>query len=298
MLDKISYFIRRSLLNMRQWPFLCIASILTMAIALATVATFFLVVMNIEQIADKWSEELQVVAYFEKAPSSERLSKLLIKVRSFPEVSEVKYVTQKEALKRFRLRLGSDEDLLDGVENDILPASLEISLQDEFRNRSGVSQVVERLEKNVGIDDVRYGQDWLERFESFVSLLSLVSLVLGGFLLFAALFIVSNTIKLTLYARKDELEIMALVGATLRFIKIPFLLEGALQGLLGGLLSLVLLLIIFKLFLVNVLHSFWLTPAGINLVFLDGKQQAILVASGVLLGIFGSLTSLRKLVQI
>lgn len=298
MLDKSRYFIRRALLNMRQWPFLCSASVLTMAVALATVATFFLVVMNVQQMASKWSEDLQVVAYLEKAPSAKQLSTLLSKLRNFPEISEVKHVSQKEAMKRFRLRLGEDAELLDGVDNDILPASLEISLDNRFRNRAGVDQVVKRLEQSVGIDDIRYGQDWLDRFESFVGLLQIVSLILGSFLLFAALFIVSNTIKLTLYARRDELEIMALVGATLRFIKIPFLLEGALQGLLGGLFSLMFLSVAFKFFLVQVLRSFWLTPAGIDLIFLDMNQQLILVASGILLGIFGSLTSLRKLVQL
>lgn len=298
MLDRFRYFIRRALLNMRQWPFLCAASVLTMAVALATVATFFLVVMNVEQMATKWSEDLQVVAYLDKTPSAKQLSTLLSKLRDFPEISEVKHVSQKEAMKRFRLRLGEDADLLDGVDGDILPASLEISLDPHYRNRAGVDNVIKRLGQSTEIDDIRYGQDWLERFESFVGILHLVSLVLGGFLLFAALFIVSNTIKLTLYARRDELEIMALVGATLRFIKIPFLLEGALQGLFGGLFSLLCLSFVFKFFLVHVLRSFWLTPAGIELVFLDTNQQIVLVASGVLLGIFGSLTSLRKLVQL
>ena len=298
MLDRFRYFIRRALLNMRQCPFLCTASVLTMAVALATVATFFLVVMNVQQMATKWSEDLQIVAYLDKSPSAKQLSTLLSQLRDFPEISEIKHVSQKEAMRRFRLRLGDDADLLDGVDGDVLPASLEISLASDYRNRAGVDQVVKRLEASTEIDDIRYGQDWLQRFESFVGLLRLVSLVLGGFLLFAALFIVSNTIKLTLYARRDELEIMALVGATLRFIKVPFLLEGALQGLLGGLLSLLLLSVVFKFFLVHVLRSFWLTPAGIDLVFLDLNQQIVLVICGILLGVFGSLTSLRKLVQL
>ena len=298
MLDKFRYFIFRALRNMRQWPFLCSASILTMAVALATVATFFLVVMNVQQMATKWSEDLQVVVYLDKAPSVTELSSLLKKIRTFPEVSDVEHISQKEAMKRFRQRLGEDVDLLDGVKDDVLPASLEISLVPLFRNRAGVEQVVNRLTDSIDVDDIRFGQEWLERFESFVGLLQIVSLVLGGFLLFAALFIVSNTIKLTLYARRDELEIMALVGATLRFIKIPFLLEGAFQGLIGGLLSLVFLIVIFKLFLMHVMRSFWLAPAGIELTFLDMNQQLLLVAGGVLLGALGSLTSLRKLVQL
>ncbi|MDT8420650.1 MAG: permease-like cell division protein FtsX [Desulfuromonadales bacterium] len=298
MLDKSSYFIRRALRNMRQWPFLCTASVLTMAVALASVATFFLVVMNVQLMATKWSEDLQVVAYLEQQPGNAQLAQLLADIEKFPEVTTVKFVSNKEAMQRFRSRLGGESDLLDGVREDILPASLELSLLPEYRNRTGVEQVVRRLEAHVDSGDIHYGQDWLERFETFVAVLKIVSQALGGFLLLAALFIVSNTIRLTLYARRDELEIMALVGATLRFIKVPFLLEGALQGLLGGVLALVILSAVFNLFLSPVIQSFWLTPAGIELVFLDFNQQLLLVSAGVLLGIFGSLSSLRKLVQI
>jgi len=297
-LDKFSYFIRRALHNMRQWPFLCTASVLTMAVALASVATFFLVVMNIQLMATKWSEDLQVVAYLDRQPGTGQLGPLLDAVKQFPEVTAVKFVTKQEAMQRFRSRLGTESNLLDGVREDILPASLELSLRPEYRNRSGIEQVVKRLETHVDSNDIHYGQDWLERFETFVAVLKIVSQALGGFLLLAALFIVSNTIKLTLFARRDELEIMTLVGATLRFIKVPFLLEGALQGLLGGVLALALLSAIFNLFLSPVIQSFWLTPAGIELIFLNFNQQLLLVTAGVMLGIFGSLSSLRKLVQI
>jgi cell division transport system permease protein len=116
--------------------------------------------------------------------------------------------------------------------------------------------------------------------------------------LFAALFIVSNTIKLTLYARRDELEIMALVGATMRFIKIPFMLEGAIQGLLGGLLSLLFLAFSFVFVLSPSLNSFWLTPADFDLLFLTINQQIILTLSGVVLGTLGSLASLRRFVRL
>lgn len=298
MLDRFQYFIRRALRNMRQWPFLCSASVLTMAVALATVATFLLVVMNVQQMTSRWSEDLQIVVYLDTQPSAQQLAQTLKDLHTFPEITEVNHVSQKEAMQRFKTRLGEDADLLDGVKADILPASLEITLDSDFRNREGVNQVVQRLKQSLEFDDIRYGQDWLERFESFVGLLRIVSLVLGGFLLFAALFIVSNTIKLTLYARRDELEIMALVGATTRFIKIPFLLEGAFQGLLGGLLSLLMLILVFKFFLVYVLRSFWLTPAGIDLIFLGASQQIVLVSCGIILGTLGSLVSLRKLVQL
>ncbi len=297
MLENIRYFIRRALRNMRQWPVLCTAAILTMAVALATMATFFLVVINIQGLATSWSKEVQVVAYFQFPPSHNQLPALIRQVEAFPDVQHAIFISKAEALVRFQARLGDDAGMLDGVSPDLLPASLEVTLKAGSHNREGVARVVGELKKDSRFDDLRFGQEWLERFENFVDLLKFVGLILGSFFLLAALFIVSNTIKLTLYTRRDELEIMALVGATKRFIQIPFLLEGALQGLAGGVLSLGFLILSFKLLLQKSLQSFWLTPVGFDPVFLDGNQQLTLVLCGVLLGLLGSLVSLRKFVR-
>ncbi len=298
MLEKIRYFILRALRNMRQWPFLCTVAILTMAVALAIVATFFLVVVNVEQLALHWTKEIQVVAYLQKIPSRQNLSVIIKKLESFPEVDSVLYVSQADAMQRFQKHLGNDAGLLEGVSRDLLPASFELGLRSEFRNQQGIAKVIERLENNLNVDDLRYGQKWLERFNNFVRMLRFSGIVLGGFLLLAALFIVSNTIKLTLYARRDELEIMALVGATMRFIKVPFMLEGAIQGLLGGLIALVFLALSFTFVLSRSLSAFWLTPTDFNLLFLTVNQQIVLVLSGLVLGILGSLSSLRRFVRI
>ncbi|WP_020676044.1 permease-like cell division protein FtsX [Geopsychrobacter electrodiphilus] len=298
MLEKIRYFILRALRNMRQWPVLCTAAILTMAVALATMATFFLVVLNIQGLATRWSKEVQVVAYFDAPPARDLIAPLTSKIENLPDVKQVVFVSQAEALKRFESRLGDDASLLEGVSQNVLPASLEVTLKEGSHTREGVARVVAELKKDKRFNDLQFGQEWLERFENFVDLLKFVGLILGSFFMFAALFIVSNTIKLTLYARRDELEIMALVGATKRFIQIPFLLEGAMQGFASGLLALGFLGLSYKLLLQKSLQSFWLTPIGFDPVFLSGDQQLILVVCGVFLGLLGSLASLRKFVRL
>ena len=298
MLDKISYFILRALRNMRQWPFLCSASILTMAVALAIVATFFLVVVNVEQLAARWTQEIQVIAYLQKPPATQDLVELTKKLKNFPEVESVNYVSPAAAMQRFKKHLGQDASLLEGISPKLLPASFELGLHSAYRNQQGIATVIEQLENTLDVDDLRYGQKWLKRFNDFAQMLRFVGVILGGFLILAALFIVSNTIKLTLYARRDELEIMALVGATMRFIKIPFMLEGAIQGLIGGLLSLVFLTLSFVFIISRSLNSFWLTPVDFDLLFLTVNQQIILVLAGVILGVLGSLFSLRRFVRI
>lgn len=298
MLENIRYFILRALRNMRQWPFLCSAAILTMAVALATVATFFLVVINVEQLAQRWTNEIQVIAYLQKPIKGQELPSIIQALKNYPEIAAVNYISPQEAMKRFRTRLADDASLLDSMNSDLLPASFELGVRPEYRHQEGIDRIIERLENTLEVDDLRYGQKWLERFNSFVNMLRFVGLVLGGFLLLAALFIVSNTIKLTLYARRDELEIMALVGATMRFIKVPFLLEGAIQGFLGGLISLVFLMFSFTFVISRSLNSFWLTPTDFQLLFLSLNQQLGLVFSGVVLGALGSLSSLRRFVRI
>jgi cell division transport system permease protein len=296
--ERSGYFLWRALRNMRQSPVLCSAAVGTVAVALCILAFFAIIVLNVQKLTRHWSEDVQVVAYIDALPDERVLQQWIADIRSLPEVAKVDFVSRDAALKRFKQRLGDDADLLEGVDPDILPASFEITLQEDSRHHAGVSSVVSRLRQNSGLSDLRYGQEWLERFESFVSLLRLAGAILAGFLLFAALFIVANTIRLTLYARRDELQIMALVGATPIFIKSPFLLEGALQGALGGGLAVAGSYILFQLFLQQGLSSLLLASGVDRVTFLPWSWQLLLVAVGLLLGLVGSLLSLRKLVRI
>lgn len=298
MLERLLYFIRRALRTMRQSPFLCSAAIGTVAVSLTILAFFAIVVLNVQQLTRHWSEQVQVTAYLDSVPQQAVLQGWEHDIRALPGVSRVHFVSPEAALARFRHRLGRDADLLQGLGPDVLPGSLEISLNPDARNRQGVAAVVAQLRKNPAFSDLRYGQDWLERFESFVSLLHLAGAILGAFLLFATLFIVANTIKLTLYARRDELEIMTLVGGTPLFIKIPFLLEGALQGTLGGLIALGGAFVLFRFFLQKGLGALLLTAGPGGVLFLPGSYQLLLVGAGALLGFTGSLLSLRRFVRI
>ncbi len=298
MLDQTVYLWRRVFRNIRQSPVLCSAAIGTVAVALTILTFFALIVVNVQLLASHWSEDIQVVAYLDNAPQPTRLKEWRILIEDMPEVDRVSYVDSEEAMRRFSTRLGPDSDLLEGFDAEILPASLEISFKAEHRSRKAAEAVVARLKQNPDFSEFSYGQDWLERFESFLDMLRIGGGVLGAFLLFAALFIVGNTIKLTLYARRDELEIMSLVGATSLFIKTPFLLEGALHGAMGALIALGGSFALFQIFLQRGLASLLLVSGGGKVVFLAWDQQLLLMATGIILGLIGSLLSLRKFVRI
>jgi cell division transport system permease protein len=296
-LERLLLMVRRALRNIRQSPVLCGAAVGTVAVSLSILAFFGVLVLNLQQLTGHWSREVQVVAYLDQHPGEERLNTWLTAIRGLPQVEAVRFISRDQAFSRFRERLGQDAVLLTGVEPDVLPASLEIELHPEARNRAGVTAVVEHLRGQAGLQDLCYGQDWLDRFEAFMGLLRAGALILGGLLIFATLVIVANTIKLTLYARRDELEVMALVGGTPWFIKAPFLLEGALQGAFGGLLALGGTYLLFAGFLQQGLGTLLLAAGVDRIGFLPGAYQVALVGLGTALGLCGSLVSLRRLLR-
>jgi cell division transport system permease protein len=295
MIGQLLYFVRRALRNMRLSPVLSAAAIFTVGVALALLAFFAIGVLNVQRLTAQWASELAIVAYFDATPDPAGLNRWLTEIRAYPEVAEVTHVTRQEALQRFRQRLGGDADLLEGLGAEVLPASVEVRLKPEHRQATAL--VAERLSHNRAVGELHYGREWLERFEAFLLLLRTVGAALGGFLALAALVIVTNTIKLTLYARQDELEAMTMVGATASFIKLPYLIEGALQGVLGGVLALLTSLLAFQLLLRESLGSLLLLTGVETIYFLPPLWQLLVVAAGMLIGLLGSLLALRKFVR-
>ncbi|HKL25492.1 MAG TPA: permease-like cell division protein FtsX [Desulfuromonadales bacterium] len=298
MLGRSGYHLRRALRNMRQSPVLSLASVATVAVSLALLAFFTLAVLNVQQLTAAWGEEMAIVAYLDAPPEDKVLQAWIDEIRAYPEVVGVTFISKQDAYERFKRRLGEEADLLEGLEPEILPASLEIQLQEDQRRREVVEQVVERLRRDARFSDLDYGSDWLDKFEAFLLFLRVAGAALGSFLVFAALVIVANTIKLTLYARQDELEAMTMVGATPLFIKAPYLVEGALQGLFGGLAALVITWLSFRLMLMDMLAQL-LMISGIDTIhFLPPAWQGAVVLGGGLVGLAGSLFALRKFVRI
>lgn len=296
MLFRSGYFLKRALRNMRQSPVLSLASIGTVAVALALLAFFAIAVLNVQQLTASWGDNLAIVAYLDDVPDQKIVNGWIKEIENYPEVKKVTFISRKAAFERFRKRLGDDADLVEGLDPEVLPASLEISLAEDWRSESSLATVVDRLRKEPRFNDLQYGQGWLEKLEAFLLLLRVSGSALGGFLVFAALVIVANTIKLTLYARQDELEAMVMVGGTSLFIKLPYLVEGALQGLLGGLAALGLSFLVFQVVLQKSLGSLLLITGIDTIHFLPPIWQGMLIFGGSMIGLLGSLFALRKFV--
>ncbi len=291
---RLRYFFGRAMTNIRQNLFVNAVTVGTITLALLIVALFMLLVVNLENAAESWSERVQVTVYFDRDLASQEQADLQRRIQTLPGTAKVTWVSRDEAFRRFKMRLKGQDTLLEGVRPDILPTSFEIALKRNNRSSEAVEAYVSRLKTLPGIGEIQYGEEWVRRFNTFLTFMRLVGALVGGFLLVPVIFIVSNTIRLTIYARRDELEVMSLVGATRLFIKMPFLIEGLLQGVAGGLLSLLLLVLFYQLFLHNAGNFLTFNPASSGLAFLPVEFMVALVLAGALLGFLGSLTSLRR----
>ncbi len=294
---RMAYFSARAVTNIRQNLLLGVLTVGTITLALLIIALFLLVFVNLEGVTDVWSKRVQVTAYFDRELTTQEVAAFKARISALNGTGGVTYVSRAEAAQRFRSRLKGQESLLEGVSADVLPSSLEISLQRESRNSEAVAAYVERLKKIPGIGEVQYGDEWVRRFSAFINFMRLAGALLGGFLLLAVIFIVSNTIKLTIYARKDELEVLGLVGATRFFIKAPFLIEGIMHGAMGALLAIAILTACYYGFLHNAGNFLSFNPAEAGMSFLPAGYLAGLLLGGIMLGFMGSLTSLKRFIN-
>jgi len=269
----------------------------TMATALFIFGAFLLVQENLHHLLKGWGDQIQVYAYLEKGLAASAAKSLLERVRSFPEVERVRYVSQEQAWNDFRAALGSQSGILDGLPPDVLPSSLEIKLKAAHRDDRFVARLAERLRQEKGIALVEYPQEWVERLSLIVLAVQWAKWSLGGVLFMATFMIVGNTVRLAILARKDEIEIMQLVGASEELIQAPFVLEGLIQGTIGGVLAVLSLWSVFVFLRHEIPSSGGLfDPLG-QLRFLDPMGIALLLALGWLLGASGSLFSLRRFLK-
>jgi cell division transport system permease protein len=277
------------------------ASPLTSAVATLTIATclllagaFALLLVNMERVLARFGEEVRVSAYLADDLAPEAQQGLAERARRIAGVESVTWVSKEAALERFRASPFGRASLLDGLDENPLPSSLEIVLAPERRNREGLDALVRALRGLPGIDELGYGHEWVEGYARAVALVRGIALVLGAVLALATLLIVSNTIRLSVYARRDEIEILALVGAGRAFVATPFLLEGLLEGALGGALALGGLALGFHALAGRYGAGLELLLGNAQPLFFGAGEAALLVAVGALLGGLGSAVAVSR----
>jgi cell division transport system permease protein len=279
---------REALLSFRRAPLLSALSVTTIAFSLFTVGLFGLVAINLREALRGLEERVEIVAFVLRGTPAETITLATQDIAAFPEVRDVGFVTEQQALARARAELVEFRDAYRDLQVNPLPASIEVRLKEGYRDAATVERVAERLRGFSFVDDVRFGRDWVRRLDQLRNVAGLVGLVIGLAFAAVAIVIIGVTIRLTILQRAREISIMRLVGATNWFIRGPFLLEGALKGLLGGLLSLALCYGGYLLFRDSTGGTFG------GLLFFRPQHMLLLVVFGVLLGLAGSLVSVGR----
>lgn len=267
----------RALRGLAASPVTSAVATVTIALCLLLGGAFALLLVNMERVLVRFGEEVRISAYLSDALGAEEQAALAERARALPGVASVDLVSKEAALERFRASPFGRASLLDGLDENPLPASLEIVLAPDHRNRAGVDAVVAQLDPLAGVEELGYGHEWVEGYARAVRLVRGIAFALGLVLAAATLLIVSNTIRLAVYARRDEIEILALVGAGRAFVATPFLLEGLLEGLLGGALALGLLALAF----------YGTTGFGSGFELLLGNTEPAFFGAGGALGLVG-----------
>ena len=276
--------LRESMLTFKRAPLLSALSVTTIAFSLFVLGLFGLVVVNLQDALQSVEERVEVVAYLLPGAPIEATAQALKDIEAFPEVQSANYVSEDDALARARAELVELRDVMQELERNPLPASIEVKLKPGFRDADHVSVVAERLRGFGFVDDVRFGRDWVEKLDRLRGLAAAVGIVVGAAFAIVAIIIIGTTIRMAVLQRSREIAIMRLVGATDGFIRRPFLLQGAIKGLLGGLVAVGLS---FAAYLV--INRYLLQSA-----FFTTEQAAAIVAFGALIGLLGSASSVGR----
>ncbi len=286
--SQMRYVMRESFGVFWRMKGLSIASTLIMSVALLMLALFTLMTINMRNVARSLRSEIEMDVFVKEDMADEQAQSLRNRLEHMPGVESVTFVSKADALKEFREQLGPDSDLIDVLEENPLPASMRLSMQETHRQSDQLAMLASYIREQTEVDEVRYGDQWVSRLEQYIRIFSMLDVLVGGVVLLSALFVISNTVRLTVMARSRTIEIMRLVGGTNWFIRMPFVIEGAVQGAVAGAIAIGALWVMHH-YAVRYVHQ---------LVFYDRIQVIGFVVLCSSVCIFGAATSLRRFLQL
>ena len=272
---------REALTASRRAPLLSALGVVTIAFSLFAFGLFGLVAINIRKALDQVEERVEVRAFVSDSTDIESVAAAMKDIGEFPEVLRVDYVSKEKALERARKEMG---EFVDVFEAGVLPASIEVHLRPGMRSPTSVRSVADRMKTYSFIDDVRYGEEWVEKLYRLRNIATVAGIALGVAFAAVAIIIIGATIRMTVLARAKEISIMRLVGATDMFIRLPFLIDGLVKGVLGGLLALVFVWVANR-----VVNEYFMET-----IFFDRQLVFLGVVGGAVMGVLGSLVSVGR----
>lgn len=288
------YFIREVAISLKRNNWMSFASIGTVAVSLFVLGVFLILVLNMNRLASALESQVQINVYLADDVTRSEREAIKTDIEDIKGVELVDFVGRDEALDRLRDRLGDQRYLLDALGDDNpLPDSFEVTMSDpEF-----VQTAAEEIAEFDGVESAKYGQDVVEHLFDITRLMRIFGLILMLLLAGATLFIISNTIRLTVFARRKEIAIMKYVGATDWFIRWPFLLEGMVLGLIGGIIAAFALRSFYAAMAAKIYGTLAFFPLMPQYPFMNYVSFAIIL-SGMIIGTIGSTISLKRFLEV
>ena len=288
-------YIKRAIKDILEHRFLNIVTIVTISISILIASAFTLFFINANAIVNSWKKGIRIMVYLKPHTPEIKVTEIKRNIQEMKGVKDVQFISNTEALKRLKNQMKRQSSLLDDLKENPLPDAFEIRLEESFQNQANIEKLAARLESLKLVDEVEYGQVWLGRFSNILNLFRLSGFAMGSLFLVATVLIVANTIRLVLYSRQEEVEIMRLVGATDGFIKAPFYIEGLIQGALGGIVGLGALFFLFMFISSNVGQS--LTSSLFTIRFLSWETFLGIWVCSMFVGWIGCFISLKQFLK-
>lgn len=288
------YFIAEVFRSLRRNNWMTFASIGTVTVSLFVLGVFLILVLNMNRLAGMLESQVQISVYLEDHLTDREKRQLEYDITSLQGIDTVKYVDRDEAKTRLQERLGDQKYLLDALSDDNpLPDAFEVTVT----TPAVVESAASAISAMSGVEEAKYGQDVIKHLFDITRLMRIFGLVLMLLLGAATLFIIANTIRLTVFARRKEIAIMKYVGATDWFIRWPFLLEGIVLGCFGGIIAAVALRSFYAAMAAQIYSTLAFFPLLPQYPFMNYVTLAIL-GSGIVIGAIGSLISLKRFLRV
>lgn len=288
------YFIQEVFLSLKRNNWMSAASIGTVAVSLFVLGVFLILVLNMNRLASSLESQVQISVYLADDLKKADRDDLAFDIKNMQGIESIKFVSRDEAKERLAQRLGDQKYLLDALgEQNPLPDAFELTV----KQPDMVETAAKAIEKMPGVEAAKYGQDVVENLFAITRLMRIFGVALMLLLAGATLFIISNTIRLTVFARRKEIAIMKYVGATDWFIRWPFLLEGIVLGFVGGIIAALVLRSFYAVMAAKIYDTLAFFPLMPQYPFMNYVAIAI-IFSGMAIGAIGSTISLKRFLKV
>ncbi|MBI5375802.1 MAG: ABC transporter permease [Candidatus Schekmanbacteria bacterium] len=299
MFSSAGFFLSQSVRDFKNHPYLHLSVVVIISLACFIFGIVLLFAFNLNRVVDSIYADIDVTVYLKPdiKPGDDVYKKIELRLKEDSVIESLKFVSSDEALAKFRKEMPDYNKLIDFAGSNPLPSSIEIKLKKNTRDVQSMERFVAGLSRIDGIEDVNITGDWINRFFGFLSFIKLVAGIIMLLIGVGVVFIIYNTVKITIHSRSTQIEIMKLIGATNWFIKGPFIFEGIWQGLGGSLLSVGILYAVYSFLKNNLEGAFSLIFSGMRFEFLDPLSIFFILGGGILLGICGGGISTAKFLR-